>query len=451
MEVMKWVVLGIAIVMYLLVIIFQEKKVLFTTCAAILIIVLGTIFTDKIFRIPDEVFALDSKFLTSTYALKHSLFHNINWNVIMIYLGCMMMATFFIYSKVPVKIADTIVMNSKNNGLAMVAILVMTGFISIFVENVATVLVMAPIALSLCKKLKINPTNFMIGLAVVSNLQGTATLVGDPPSMIFASYSGYTFNDFFFHEGKMSIFFFVQIGMLVGCLFFYLYFSKTDNNKIEIQSEEVISYFPSILLILMVVGLATLSFMHISFDYASGLFVLGLGIISLIWFIVSQKKSKEEVKSVIKGLDWETIFFLLGIFVVVGAIKEVGLLNSFAHFLSKICNGSKILAFIIILFVSVLISGFVDNVPFIIAMLPVTSTMAVEMGFSKELLMFALLLGSCLGGNVTPFGASANLVSMGILKKEGYEIKFSNWVKIAGPFTLLTVLASSIFLWFVWA
>ena len=99
MEVMKWFVLGIAIVMYLLVIIFQEKKVLFTTCAAILIIVLGTIFTDKIFRIPDEVFALDSKFLTSTYALKHSLFHNINWNVIMIYLGCMMMATFFIYSK----------------------------------------------------------------------------------------------------------------------------------------------------------------------------------------------------------------------------------------------------------------------------------------------------------------------------------------------------------------
>ena len=139
----------------------------------------------------------------------------------MIYLGSMTIAALFLYSNVPARIADGIINNSKNTGIAIVLILAMTGIISIFVENVATVLVMAPIALALCKKLKMNPTYFMIGLAVMSNLEGTATLVGDPPSMIFAAYAGYNFNDFFVHQGTLSIFFIIQAGLIVGCIYFY--------------------------------------------------------------------------------------------------------------------------------------------------------------------------------------------------------------------------------------
>jgi Na+/H+ antiporter NhaD/arsenite permease-like protein len=368
----------------------------------------------------------------------------------MIYLGSMIIAALFIYSRVPARIADTIVMHSKNTGLAIVAILAMTGIISIFVENVATVLVMAPIALALCKKLKLNPTFFMIGLAVMSNLEGTATLVGDPPSMIFASFAGYNFNDFFVHDGRLSIFFIVQMGMIAGCAFFYFFFTKAGKNKIELEKEPVVSWFPLVLLLAMIFGLAAVSFIHTSFEYLSGLFVLALGIVGLVWYRFLQRKSTAETITLAKELDWETIFFLIGIFVVIGAIRETGLLDDFAHFLSGLTNGSVIAGFIVIFLVSIVISGFVDNVPYIIAMLPVAAGMAQAIGVRNELYMFALLVGSCLGGNLTPFGASANIVSMGILKKEGYPMKFSGWLKVGVPFTVITTLAAAVLLWLLW-
>lgn len=437
---LKFIVLAIAVLMYLLVILFQNKKVWFTTAAAVLVIILGMIF-------PGSIFTGE----TRAYAITHSLFQIINWNVIMIYLGSMTIAALFLYSNVPARIADSIINNSKNTGIAIVLILAMTGIISIFVENVATVLVMAPIALALCKKLDKNPTYFMIGLAVMSNMEGTATLVGDPPSMIFAAYAGYNFNDFFIHQGRLSIFFVIQAGLVIGCIFFYFFFAKFGKQKLDVEKTQVISWVPFIILLVMIFGLGAVSFINTDFAYLSGLYVLVLGIISVIWFRVSQKKNAQEIKELITGLDWETIFFLLGIFIVVGAIQEVGLLEQFALFLSEICGGSKLLGFIIILVVSVLISGFVDNVPYIIAMLPVAGNLAVNMNLNKELFMFALLIGSCLGGNLTPFGASANVVSMGIVKKEGYPMKFRDWLKVAVPFTILTTGISALVLWLLWS
>ena len=446
MDYIKWIVLGIAVLMYVFVILFQSKKVWFTTIAALLVIVTGMILPGSIFPLPQAL-----KTSTHFYALTHSVFGIINWNVILIYLGSMIIAALFLYSKVPARIADGIINKSSNPGIAIVLILAMTGIISIFVENVATVLVMAPIALALSKKLNMNPTYFMIGLAVMSNLEGTATLVGDPPSMIFAAYAGYNFNDFFIHNNTLSIFFIIQTGLLAGCIYFYFFFAKYRNEKIQVESTKVISWVPFIILLVMIFGLAGVSFIPGEFAYTSGLYVFALGLIAVLWYIFSQKKNMKETAELIKGLDWETIFFLLGIFVVVGAIQEVGLLEDFAGFLAGICGGSKILGFIIILLVSVAISGFVDNVPYIIAMLPVAGSLAQAMGMNKELYMFALLIGSCLGGNLTPFGASANVVSMGILKKEGYPMKFSGWLKVAVPFTVLTTGAAALLLYFLWS
>ena len=153
----------------------------------------------------------------------------------------------------------------------------------------------------------------------------------------------------------------------------------------------------------------------------------------------------------IRGLDWETIGFLIGIFIVIAAIQQTGLLEDFARFLAGITGGSKLAGFIIILLVSVAISGFVDNVPYIIAMLPVAASLAGNMGLKRELYMFALLIGSCLGGNLTPFGASANIVSMGILKKEGYPMSFAGWLKLGVPFTVITTAAAGLALWLRWA
>ncbi|MGI5092716.1 SLC13 family permease [Treponema socranskii] len=439
---MKWVVLTLAVMMYALVIIVQHKKIVFTSATALVILLLGAIF-------PESIFSSGGVPLRA-YPFIHAFTSLVNWNVLMIYVGSMIIAALFIYSRMPAYIADIIVEKAPNTGIAIVLILAMTGIISIFVENVATVLVMAPIALALCKKLKIDPTYFMIGLAVMSNLEGTATLVGDPPSMIFASYAGYTFNDFFVHAAKPSIFFFIQTGMITGCLYFYLFFAK-QKEKPDLDKSEVISPLPFFLLLAMIFGLAAISFLHFDCEFLSGLYVLTLGIAGVLWFRFVQRRPPRETWLLIKGLDWETIAFLIGIFIVVGAISETGLLSDFAHILARITGGNVFVGFMLILVVSVVISGFVDNVPYIIVMLPVAQTLASRMDLSAELYMFALLIGSCLGGNLTPFGASANIVAMGILKREGYPVDFAGWLKTGAPFTILTTAAAAAALWFVWA
>jgi Na+/H+ antiporter NhaD/arsenite permease-like protein len=435
----KLIVLAITIVMYAVVIVFQNKKAPATLIAAALIIVLEN------FIFPRDW--LGDALVTPFEALGTL----VNWSVLMIYVGSLAIAELFIYSRAPARIADNIVDYSPNSGIAIVIILIITGIISAFVENVATVLVMAPIALALSKKINIKPTYFMIGLAVMSNLQGTATLVGDPPSMIFASFANYGFNDFFVKNGKISIFFFVQTGMLAGALFFYFLFARNGKEKINVDKTQIVSMFPSILFLLMIAGLASCSFiLNEGVSLESGLLVLALGIIGVFWYRFIRKESMEASVKLIKGLDWETILFLIGIFIVVGALTKTGLLKDFAQLLNGVIRGNALLGFIIIIFVSIVISGFVDNVPYIIAMLPVAKTLSVDLALQPELLMFALLIGSCLGGNLTPFGASANIVATGILKKEGITLNFPGWLRVGLPFTFITTGAAALVLWFVW-
>jgi len=436
----KLLVLFLAVLMYTLIVIFPEKKSWSALGAALLMILIrsfGNGFEGFLTLIREAGAGLQGEAPL------------INWDVLMIFVGSLVIAELFIYSRVPAVIADTLVLRSPNVGIAMVLILIMTGIISAFVENVATVLVMAPIALALCSKLKLNPMYFMVGLAVMANLQGTATLVGDPPSMIFADYAKYGFNDFFLYNGKLSIFFAVQVGMIVGAVFFYCIFAKDGGKKVAIEKEPILSMVPTWLLILMIAGLAAASFIYGGLTLASGLIVVILAVIGLIWYGL-REKSFSKVLDIIKGLDWDTSFFLLGIFVVVGAVSSVGLLEDFAAFLSSVVGSNVLLGFILIVAVSTLISGFVDNVPYIIVMLPVAASLARELSLQSELYMFALLVGSCMGGNLTPFGASANVVTVGILRKQGVKLNFGQWLKIGLPFTLLTTAASALFVWIVW-
>jgi Na+/H+ antiporter NhaD/arsenite permease-like protein len=422
---MKWVVLAAAAFMYALIVVFPGKKSFCALGAAALMLIL---------RVVSPAMALGEL---------------INWSVLMIFVGSLIIAELFIYSRVPAVIADAIVVRSPNVGIAIIAILIMTGIISAFVENVATVLVMAPIALALCKKLELDPAYFMIGLAVMANLQGTATLVGDPPSMIFADYARYGFNDFFVFEGKLSIFFIVQAGMLAGVVFFYLFFAR-KTAKVTIEQEKVLTMVPSVLLIMMILGLAALSFIYGGISLASGILVMVLGVLGVLWYVFVRREGRAKTLALIKGLDWDTALFLAGIFVVVGAVSEVGLLNDFSAFLSRLVGDHVVLGFLLIIAVSVLISGFVDNVPYIIVMLPVAAGMAADYGLRQELYMFALLIGSCMGGNLTPFGAAANVVSVGILRKQGRAVSFGQWLKIGLPFTLLTTAASAACIWLIW-
>lgn len=420
---MKLIVLILSILMYLGIIVFSHKKVYISLGIALLLIILGVI------------------------SVKESLFELINWNVLFIYIGTLILADLFISSKVPAMIADIIVDKSPNTGLAIVFLCALTGFISMFVENVATVLVVAPLALDIAKKLKVSPVPILFSIAISSNLQGTATLVGDPPSMIFAGFVGFSFNDFFIYNGKLSIFFIIETSAIASLIFLYFIFKKY--NKKEVTEEIAIpeSYVPTILLVGMILGLAILSFIDKGFTIKSGILCMIFGLSGLVWHYFYHKKDHKKTTELIKRLDWETMLFLVGIFIVIGTISKVGILNDFSKWLVNTFGNNIFLSFLVITFFSMFLSGFIDNVPYIIIMLPVTKILASSFGANEFLLYYGLLIGSCLGGNITPFGASANVVSVGLLKKEGYKTNFWDFVKLGLPFTIISTVTASILNW----
>jgi Na+/H+ antiporter NhaD/arsenite permease-like protein len=205
--------------------------------------------------------------------------------------------------------------------------------------------------------------------------------------------------------------------MVAGAVYFWLYFRRWNEKPVVMREKKLLSFVPTILLIAMIIGLAICSFIFGGLSAASGIFVMALAVIGLFWYRFSQKKGRSEVRRLVRGLDWETILFLIGVFVVVGAVQKSGLLDLLAESLGMAIGGNVVLGFVLIILVSVIVSGFVDNVPYIMVMLPVAASLSQSMNLQPELYMFALLIGSCLGGNLTPFGASANIVAMGILKK----------------------------------
>ena len=171
------------------------------------------------------------------------------------------------------------------------------------------------------------------------------------------------------------------------------------------------------------------------------------GIIALLWEKFINKKS---IVAGMKGLDWDTTFFLMGIFIIVGGLSLTGWIEVLANYLAGLVGGNIFLGYTAIVFLSVILSAFIDNVPFLAAMLPVAMIMAGKLQISPSLFLFGLLIGASLGGNITPIGASANIVACGLLKKEGYKVRFKDFMKIGVPFTFAAVTAAYLFVWFVW-
>jgi Na+/H+ antiporter NhaD/arsenite permease-like protein len=374
-------------------------------------------------------------------------FSAVNWNVMGIFVGTLAVADIFMQSRVPARLAEVIVDKARNTCWAILFICLLTGFISAFVENVATVLIVAPIALSLARKLKISPVKMMIGITVSSNLQGTATLIGDPPSMLLGGFARMNFMDFFFYKGRPSIFFAVQLGALVSFGVLYFIFRRQQDRIQLIPVETVRSWVPTIVLIGLILALAIGSFFDQGFSYLAGLICLGAGLASLLW---QKLINKGRILASIKSLDWETSLFLVGVFILVGALGLSGWVDGLADFLAGLVGQNIFLGYSLMVFVSVFFSAFIDNVPFLAAMLPVAVSLSEKLRLEPSLFLFGLLIGTSLGGNITPIGASANIVACGLLKKEGYAVTFKEFVKIGLPFTLAAVGAGYLFIWFVW-
>lgn len=381
-------------------------------------------------------------FVHSVDFLKH-----INWNVMGIFAGTLILSEYFVLSQVPDAISSWLIRRTRTVGMAYLLVCMFASFLSIFIENVATVLIVGPIMIGLSKKIGVSAVPGMIGIAIASNLQGTATLIGDPPSMILANYMQMNFNDFFFYQGKPGIFFAVQLGAIFSMLFLYILYRRNKNPVSYEGVVKVRSYVPSVFLVLMIVALSFAVLADPDFKWFGGVACMALAMLCVIF---SRFAKEREHLWVLRHYDMETTAFLAGIFLMVGMLEQTGVISSVAGFLADNIGNNPLTAFAIVVWASVAFSAFIDNVPYLTAMIPVVQLLSDSLGIAVELLVFGLLIGASLGGNITPIGAAANIVAVGTLKKHKIHVSFGDFVRIGLPFTVIATLIGSMFIYFVW-
>ena len=372
----------------------------------------------------------------------------LDFNVLLMIGGTMGLVQLFIDSRMPERLADIIMDKVPNVQWAAVCLSLFSGIISAFVDNVATVLMVAPVAIEICKKLKTNPIPFIISIAVSSNLQGAATLVGDTTAIMLGSALNMSFLDFIWYQGKPGMFFMVELGaVLSACIVYFTFRKEKGSIPKSGKMTEVEDLVPTILLVGAIVLLIVASFLPFEMPAeTNGLICFTLLIIGLIYNYAT-KKNLDAIMGPLKAIDLETLGLLVGLFLMIGGISNMGVIDALAQLLAKLGAGNPFLMYTIIVWASVLISAFIDNIPYVATMIPVIAGIAMEMGIDSTALYFGLLSGATLGGNCTPIGASANIAGIGILRKEGYDVKNGDFFKIGIPFTLSAIVPAYILIW----
>lgn len=379
------------------------------------------------------------------------VFFSVDWNVIMMIAGTMGVVSLFIESKMPSLLADMIIEKMPNVKWAIISLSLFAGIISAFVDNVATVLMVAPVALTISKKLGISPVPSIIAIAISSNLQGAATLVGDTTSILLGSHANLDFLDFFLYRGRPGMFWVVQLAAIAST-FVLLFLFRKEKKPIETKGRTVVEdYFPTVLLVGTIVLLILASFIPEGEKPAitNGLICVVLMVIGLIRETI-RSRSLVPLKRTLMEIDYFTLLLLSGLFVVINGITEAGVVDAISEIFVKVSGDNLLLMYTLIVWASVLFSAFIDNIPYVATMLPVTTGIANLMGIDPTVLYFGLLSGATLGGNLTPIGASANITGLGILRKNGYEVSAKDYMKISVPFTLAAVTTGYIFIWLIW-
>ena len=380
------------------------------------------------------------------------VFGAVDWNVIMMIAGTMGTVYFFIKSKMPALMADRIIDKMPNVKWIIIALSLFAGIISAFVDNVATVLMIAPVALVVSKKLNISPVPAIIAIAISSNLQGAATLVGDTTSILLGKQAGMNFVDFFWYKGKPGLFFIVQLGAILSAVTLMVVF-RNYKQKVSLQDKTVVQdYFPTAMLLGTIVLLILASFIPAESKPAitNGLICMGVMLIGLVREMIRSHKPEEAVKGILQEIDFFTLLLLSGLFVVIAGITEAGVVDEIGRAFASISGGNVFIAYTLIVWASVIFSAFIDNIPYVATMLPVTAVIAGHMGVDPTVLYFGLLIGAPLGGNLTPIGASANITGIGILRKNGFEVKNRDFMRISIPFTLTAVVTGYALVWLFW-
>lgn len=379
-----------------------------------------------------------------------TVFSVIDFNVLLMIAGTMGLVSLFSDSLMPTKLADLIINSFKDIRLIIIVLSLFAGVVSAFIDNVATVLMIAPVAISLSKKLNISPVKMIIAISIASNLQGAATLVGDTSSILLGSALNMTFFDFFVYNGKIGMFFIVQISAIVSTLFIYLAVRKLKGKVDKIEVTKVKDMVPTYLLITMLILLIVASFIPAEkkISILNGLICVSLAIVGVIYYLI-RYKSTAILKTVIAEIDYNTLALLAGLFIIISGIENAGVIDEVAKLFIKLSD-KPFLLYTALVWGSVLISAFVDNIPYIATMLPVLSVISTHVPFDMTVFYFGLLSGATLGGNITPIGASANIASLGILRENGHTVSNKEFMKMSVPFTLSAVFVGYVLVWFIY-
>lgn len=323
----------------------------------------------------------------------------------------------------------------------MVVFAVITALLSAFLDNVTTVLLIGPMTIAITQMLEVNPIPYLLSQIMASNIGGTATLIGDPPNIMIGSAAGLSFMDFVINTGSVI----VIIMAVTVLIYYFMYRSRISvvrenmQKVMELDEDRSIKDKPLLIKSVIMTVVVVIGFVfHSQLQVESATVALFAAGFMLVF-------GKQDAEEIILGVEWSTILFFIGLFVVVGGLQKSGVISSMAEVMISFVGDNQALGIIIILWVSAIISSFLDNIPFVATLIPLILTME-SSGVDVAPLWWALSLGACLGGNGTLVGASANVVLAGVSAKNGYPITFMQYTKVGFPLMLISIVISMVYL-----
>lgn len=368
-----------------------------------------------------------------------TIFEAIQWDVLAVIWGFMMVSFIFSESKMPELIANKILTHIKIEKYALLAICAVAAFLSAFMANVAVLFLMAPVAIQMARKLGSPLFPYIVSVGVCANMVTTTTMIADPPALILAIQTGLTPLDFYWFQGRLGLGAVTIIGVTAALLTLLVMFRKM-NKKIDIEPEKIkVTKLPTILFLAGVIVLALAPEIG-----------LNLGVVGLAVGIIALLIGHKQAKRMIVEFDWDSLIFLAGIFGVIYAVSTSGLLTDFAQGIISmgISNPSILLVFVV--WLSVGLSCFIDPNAYTVLMIPVCQQLATFTGMSAWPLLFGTLIGTGSGANILPMGAATNVFACGLLEKNNCLVSTKEYIKIGLPLSVVAVGVANLVLWLFW-
>lgn len=369
----------------------------------------------------------------------------INWATILFILGMMVMVEGMAKSGFFRWLCITIAKLVRYRTIPVfIAFMVISAVLAMFIDSITVILFLAAVTVELAQMLKFDPIPMILSEIFCANLGGSATMCGDPPNIIIGTSLGYSFSDFVTNTGIIA-----AVSLVLIILYFYFCFRKslTQNSDAHVQNAE----YPSPASV--ITDKRGFAASCIIFGAAIALLVthaqtgFSVALIGMFIAIVTLMAAGKGALDLIRSIDYKTLLFFVGLFVVVGGLEQTGILEIVADFIGRVCGGNIYLMIAVIIWVSGIASAFIDNIPFAATMIPVIKSLSMTQSINLSVLAWALSMGTDIGGSASPIGASANVVGMSVAAKEGYPVGWGRYCKYMLPATVIVLLISMVFIW----